>query len=90
MVGRTEMEEESRGCAPKNEIVGVANEFDPSRGRVVTSTALAGAAQEQAAGRALPPLILCDWRDVSDHVRVALHVNPICQPDQYRFITWNP
>ena len=76
MAGRTEMAEESRGCAPKNELVGAANEFNPSRGMVVTSTALAGAAQEQAAGRAIPSLILGDWRDVSVHVRVALHVNP--------------
>ena len=53
-------------------------EFHPSRGRVVERNALAGAAQNQLSGKALPSLIvgMGEWRDAEDHVRAAPHVCP--------------
>ena len=51
--------------------------FTPSKNRDVGKNALAGAAQNQLSGKALPSLAVCmgHWRDADDHVRAASHVN---------------
>ena len=41
-----------------------------------TRNAVAGAAQNQLSGRALPSLILGHWRDASDHARADAHCKP--------------
>ena len=52
--------------------------FSPSKGRVVERNALAGAAQNQLSGKALPSLIvgMGEWHCADDHVRAAGHVCP--------------
>ena len=52
--------------------------FVASRERDTGKNAIAGAAQNQLSGRALPSLIpdMGDWHHADDHVRAASHVNP--------------
>ena len=53
--------------------------FTPSRGRDISGTVYAGAAQNQPTGRALPSLILGTWHSAEDHVRAASHINPYAE-----------
>ena len=50
--------------------------FPPSKHREVGANALAGAAQNQLCGKALPSLITGEWYGAEDHVRAADHLNP--------------
>ena len=56
-----------------------AKNFAPSRGRVISGTVYAGAAQNQPTGRALPSLILGTWHSAEDHVRAASHISPYAE-----------